>query len=489
MMPRRRRLDALLIAVGSPHPTAARAGAVAGIPPLGIAYVASVLRRAGLSIRIADLNVPGWTRRRMERCLRLQRPAVVGLSASTESYRNALRLAGWIRTIDPAARIVAGGPHVTFEDAAALRTGVVDVVVRGEGEQTAAELFPRLAAGEAPGEGIAGISYRGPEGIVRAAPRARIADLDTIPFPARDLLPLERYGSPGAVLTGRGCPGNCPFCSASAMSGGRRRVRDPRAVLDEIVSLRRSGIDEITFLDDTLTGDRGRLDTLLDGIERSRVRIGWTCESRIESVDPALLRRMGRLGCHGIQFGIESASERSQSLLGKRAVGARIDRVLEATRRAGITPVCTFILGLPWEDADAVGATIDLGLSIQRRYLARVGFGLLVCFPGTRFYSRGSRLGLRRRTGDFDRYTMHIPTCSTRHLDLDALRSLHFEAVLAQIRETPRALIELSPQSHWWAERLVPAGPSVRESRVVGPDRKERSDGKEDSRRGPGGDP
>ena len=131
------RLDVLLVAVGSPHPLAARLGSIAGIPPLGIAYIASVLRERGLSVRLVDLNVSGWTRERLRRCLNLQRPRIVGISCMTESYRNAIRLGAWIRRGWREVRIVVGGPHVTFEDAAALRTGVIDIIVRGEGEATA----------------------------------------------------------------------------------------------------------------------------------------------------------------------------------------------------------------------------------------------------------------------------------------------------------------------------------------------------------------
>ncbi len=475
-------LDVLLVAVGSPHPAAARLASRSGIPPLGIAYLAAVLRQRGIRVRIADLNVPGWTRERFKRCLELQRPKVVGLSCMTESYRNAIRLASWVRVTKPGIRLVAGGPHVTFEDAAALRTGVFDVVARGEGEHTCRELMPLLLeAGAGPVASIAGIrSVRGisflersgsavgatrtegggrsrrsarpdrtivdrPEDarVVRTEDRSFESDLDQFPWPTRDLLPMERYGSPGSLLTGRGCPGRCLFCAAAAMAGGRRRCRRPEAVIEEIAFLRASRISEIVFLDDTLTGDRQHLEDLLDGLERRRFRITWTCESRIEAMDPSLLRRMARLGCHGIQYGIESGSADSQRLLGKGASrGYR--GILEATHRAGITPVCSMILGLPWEDEAAVRTTIETGLEIQREFLARVGFGVLVCFPGTPFWRRASRFGLRRRTGDFDQYTMHTPTCETRHLSRQEMRRLQFEATVRQIREMPRELIALS---------------------------------------------
>jgi len=103
------RLDVLLIALGSPHPVAARMAAAAGIPPLGLAYLGAVLRRRGLRVRIADLNVPGWTAERLSRCLHLQRPPVVGLSCMTESYRNAVRLGAWIRRVHPGPGSWQGG--------------------------------------------------------------------------------------------------------------------------------------------------------------------------------------------------------------------------------------------------------------------------------------------------------------------------------------------------------------------------------------------
>jgi len=447
------RLDILLIAVGSPHPAAARVGRFAGIPPLGIAYLAAVLRRQKLRVRLADLNVPGWTRRRLTRCLEVERPPVVGISCTTESYRNAIRLAAMIRRHDSAIRIVVGGPHVTFLDEAALRTGHFDVVVRGEGERTVEELVPILIGGMGSIAPIGGISFLEAGRLKRTPPRERITDLDILPWPARDLLPMERYGSPGALLTGRGCPGSCPFCSASAMSGGRYRVRSVPNVIEEIQALLGAGIDEITFLDDTLTGDRPRLERLLDRLENDAIPIRWSCESRLEAVDRPLLRRMARLGCHSIQYGIESGSEETQDRLGKGTSVGRIESALRETDSAGIAPVCSFILGLPWENEASLLRTIDFALRLQRNYLARIGFGMLVCYPGTRFWTHATALGIKRRTHDFDLYTMHCPTCDTPFIDRENLRGLYFDAVLQQIRQTPPGLIELSPGAARWLAR------------------------------------
>ncbi len=439
-----RRLDALLIAMGTGVATAGRISSAIGLPPLGAAYLASVLRREGLTVRIADLNVPGWTRDRLKRCLELERPRIVGLSCMTESYRNAVRLGSWIRKTSPDTWVVAGGPHVSFLDEESLHTGAFQIVVRGEGEETVSELLPLLARGGVPNQGIRGISYMDGGRVVKAPSRGLIADLDTIPWPARDLLPLDRYGTPGALLTGRGCPGRCLFCSASAMAGGRYRPRHEDAVMDEIRYLSELGMEEIAFLDDTLTGDRERLERLLDRLDRSGLRFGWTCESRIEAVEPALLERMARLGCHGIQYGIESGSAGSQERVGKGRNEAGVEGILQATNRAGITPVCTFILGLPWEDASAVNRTIEFGLQIQERYLATVGFGVLVCYPGTPFWKRPGEYGLRRRVKDYDKYAMHLATVETRHLGLHTLQRLQFEATTRQVRSMPRALIELN---------------------------------------------
>ncbi len=439
-----RRLDALLIAMGTGVATAGRISSAIGLPPLGAAYLAAVLRREGLTVRIADLNVPGWTRDRMKRCLELERPRIVGLSCMTESYRNAVRLGSWIRRVNPDTWIVAGGPHVSFMDEESLHTGAFHIVVRGEGERTASELFPLLARGGMPDPGIRGISYMNGGRVVKAPSRGLIADLDSIPWPARDLLPLDRYGTPGAVLTGRGCPGRCLFCSASAMAGGRYRPRHEDAVINEIRYLSELGMEEIVFLDDTLTGDRERLERLLDRFDRSGLRFGWTCESRIEAVEPALLERMARLGCHGIQYGIESSSAESQERVGKGRNEAGVEGILQATNRAGITPVCTFILGLPWEDASAVNRTIEFGLQIQERHLATVGFGVLVCYPGTPFWKRPGEYGLRRRVRDYDQYAMHLATVETRHLGPHALQRLQFEGTIRQVRSMPPALVELN---------------------------------------------
>jgi anaerobic magnesium-protoporphyrin IX monomethyl ester cyclase len=445
------RLDALLIAVGSPHPMANRVAALAGIPPLGIAYLGGTLRKRGLAVRLIDLNVPGWSRDRLRHMIESERPKIVGLSCATESYRNAIRLGSWLRSVDREIRIVVGGPHVTFEDRQALRTGAFDVIVRGEGERTVEELFPRLVSGSSPDDRIRGITYRDGRGeIVRAPARPPIADLDSLPLPARDLLPLHRYGAPGAILTGRGCPGRCLFCAASAMSGGRYRVRHEESVMREMSLLRAAGIREILFVDDTLTGDRPRLERLLTLMERGKTRFEWACESRIEAVDAPLLKRMARCGCHSIQYGIESVSALTQRIVGKGAAAGGVESIIRATHRAGIMPVLSFIIGLPWEDDRAIRETISFAVRLQREYLARIGFGILVCYPGTPFWKRGEKWGIRRVVRDFDDYCMFVPTCETPHLDLEAQRSLYYQANLEQIRSVPRELFELSRKVERW---------------------------------------
>jgi radical SAM superfamily enzyme YgiQ (UPF0313 family) len=229
------------------------------------------------------------------------------------------------------------------------------------------------------------------------------------------------------------------------MSGGRRRVRSAENVVAELTELRGSGVEGVFFVDDTLTADPARLERLLDLMEAARLDLVWVCESRTDTVSLPLLRRMSDLGCVSVQFGVESGSQTLLDAMGKDTTLGQVERAVGWASAAGLSPVCSFIIGHPWDTEATIADTVEFAAGLQTRHLARCGFALLVPFPGTRLWRRGDELGLRRLTDDFDHYNMHTPVCATARLGPERLRALQFGAVRRLAEETGEAMSAMLP--------------------------------------------
>lgn len=443
-------LDVVLIAVNAPHPANVHAASVFRVTPLGVASLGAALERASFRAALVDMNAPPCPSDWVVRFTAHNRPRLIGLSCATESAGNCLRLARRLRAALPQALIVAGGPHWTFLPEAALTGGDIDAVAVREGDATIVELA-EAACGGGGLERIAGLVLpeRGARGelggVRRTAPRPLVADLDALPLPARHLFVPRERGDQASVLTGRGCPGRCAFCAAAAMAGGRRRARSPENVLAELVALSEAGATGVFFVDDTLTAEPPRLERLLDLMEEARLRLTWVCESRADTASRPLFARMAALGCASVQFGVESGCQELLDAMGKGTTLGQVEQAVAWAAAAGISPVCSFILGQPWDTPATIAASLEFAAGLQRRHLARCSFSVLVPFPGTRLWRHGERLGLRRLHEDFDRYTMHTPVCATASFGPEELRTWQYEAAARLADEVTEDLAAMLP--------------------------------------------
>ncbi|KPL19778.1 MAG: hypothetical protein AMJ92_00955 [candidate division Zixibacteria bacterium SM23_81] len=434
-----------LIASPTPSPLAAAASEFSCTPPLGLAYMAAVLRENGYRVQLVDLGLRCFTPRYLRRFLVIKRPRMVGISTLTESYPNAFRIATMVKEFCQRIPVVVGGPHVTFMADEVLENDCFDVVVLREGEHTLLELANFYIRGEGHLEAIEGICWRKGNHLHRSPPRPMMEKLDHIPLPARNLLFLDKYRNAGAVITGRGCPGRCIFCSAGAMSGGRYRKRSPEKVLWELRILRQMGMEFLLFVDDSLTADLDRLDRILYLMERAEIDLPWLCESRVDIEDPGFFQKMARAGCAGVQFGIESGCQRVLRGLGK---GTTLDQVVAAVAgaaKAGISPVGTFMIGLPQDTVETITETIQFAEELQREYYAQVGISIATPFPGTSMFRDAHRLGLAIQERDYGRYNLYTPVMQTKHLSREQIRNLHFESIDRLRRSTKPGMVNLFP--------------------------------------------
>jgi anaerobic magnesium-protoporphyrin IX monomethyl ester cyclase len=360
-------------------------------PPLGLAYVASALRQAGYGVDILDGTF-------LDDAALLEQAEkakadLVGVYSMITMKARALEVARRLR--GRSGLLVAGGPLPSTEPAGFL--GDFDVAVRGEGERTILELVKAFAGNGQPGDlhDIDGLSYRngGRDGVTNTADRVLAPDLDTLPFPARDLLPNAAYLRYGArkyghsitsVMTSRGCPFSCEFCS-NAVFRRTFRKRSAGNVVDEVEQVLGLGYERVHFADDVFTLDRSRLLQICSEIEHRGLHFEWECLARVDSIDREIAAAMRSAGCYRVFFGIESGVDEVLTRMGKRATSRQALQAVEAARSAGLRTGGFFILCYPGETDDTVLQTIRFATRLPLDYLS---FTMPYPIPGTKLYER-----------------------------------------------------------------------------------------------------
>lgn len=356
-------------------------------PPTGLCYMAAVLREHGYRVAIIDAEAEQLDERHtVARCLELN-PDVVGLSCKTLWVVGAHRVAVQLKGLRPALPIVVGGNHPSGIPERTLREfPCFDYVVRGEGELTLLELLRALNAGSDLRE-VKGLTLRLPDGQIHSAPaRERIADLDTLPPPAFDLLPelkthyipplntLERLPA-FSVIFSRGCPAHCTFCDKCVFHS-RVTKHSPEYIVRVLKNLYYDhGIRYLLFDDDNLLLNEPHLFRVLDLLEESGMDLRFTCQSRVDTISPQRLARLKRAGCRQILYGIESGSQTILDAMHKGITVAQIREAVAMTRRAGIRVFGFFIVGFPGETR----ATLDETLAL----IAGCDFDDIAVFPFT----------------------------------------------------------------------------------------------------------
>jgi len=356
-------------------------------PPLGVAYVAAALQAAGHDVRVLDCTF--LSRDEAARLALAARADVVGISCMATMEDDARWFAEHLR--GRCGLLVAGGPLPTCDPGAFLEH--FDVVVRGEGEQTMRELLAAREAGADLGA-VPGVACRRAAGAAPCAPPRPFArDLDALPFPARKLLPNARYIAFGkksygysitTVMSTRGCPFQCEFCS-NVVFGRSYRERSAQSVVDEIESCLALGYERISFADDVFTLNGCRVLEICAEIHRRRLRFAWECLGRVDTFDHATACAMKDAGCFRIFFGIESGNDAILRLMKKQITTAQAKSAVEAAYRAGLEVGAFFILCYPGETDDTVLETLRFARSLPLDY---AGLTMPYPLPGTALLER-----------------------------------------------------------------------------------------------------
>jgi anaerobic magnesium-protoporphyrin IX monomethyl ester cyclase len=395
------------------------------IPPLGIFYIAGLLDREGFPVTLLDMNVE-----EDDAALDLARFDVVGITCDTTRQANALALAALAKAAG--ALVVLGGPHPGYVEEELFQTGLVDLIVYGEGEHTMLAICEALEAGKDP-RAVPNLAYRGRDGrTVRNARKGFDDALDALPLPARHLVDMERYKTfrwaegraLTSICTSRGCPIDCNFCTATQFSGKVMRYRSVERVVDEVALLTGMGFGAVAVVDDNFVIHPRRVIAIMEETLRRRLDVWWWMFGSTHALwkNEDMVRAMAAGGVKTVYVGVESGDPRILRDVNKKQTPERVLECVRLLRKHGIQTLGSYILGNENDTRRSIRRTIDFAKALDTD---TAQFSLLTPYPGTRVHEQ-----LRARIFDRDyahydglRNVFRHPRLSHRELQLWLIRA------------------------------------------------------------------
>lgn len=421
--------------------------------PLGLAYLGAVLEKENIEVTILDALVEGWNNQHKLADGRFQigldfseiknrikdfQPHLVGISSMfTAQWQNAASVAEVVKNIDGNIPVVLGGAHPSAVPEEVLKDKNIDFVVIGEGERAFLRLLHAIEGKERLGS-LKSIAFRKNGKIIINNERDYIEDLDSLPFPARHLLPLEKYFEIGlshggvrrcrrfsSIVTSRGCPAQCVFCSVHKLWGRKYRTRSPEDVIAEIKLLKDNfGIEELSIEDDNFTLNKERAQRICELIKKECTGIVWDTPNGIAlySIDEGLIRKMQESGCYRISFAVESGNQKFLSEVIKKPLKLiRVPALVSCARRLGLEINVFFVIGVPGETEETIKDTF--------RFSRRIGvydpfISIATPYPGTEMLELCVEKGFLVKDFDFSRLTIHQYNIETPALPLKKIKKI-----------------------------------------------------------------
>lgn len=403
-------------------------------PPLGIAYMAGVLQENNIDVEILDASAEDMDFKDVEKELLKRKPDLVALTALTPTIGRALETAQVVKETLPDSIVVMGGYHPTFNFIETLEDENVDIVIRGEGEYIMLNLVQALE-NQSSLHDVKGIVFedKNSKEIVVNPEAPLIQDLDELPFPALNLLPMKKYRlldmdtHMTTMITTRGCPMQCSFCSSAAMHGKKIRERSVENIVDEIEYLKTNyDIDTIAFMDDTFTLKKRKVMAICDEILKRNIEIMWGCTSRVDTLDEKLLKKMKEAGCITIFIGVESADQQQLDNMCKNTTISKIENAFKIARKLKIRIIASVALGMPGDTKEIMNKTVKFVHKLKPNYAI---YSLATPYPGTRFYKEAFEKNLIK-IKDWSKYTLITPILETIDCSLNDMRKIQAKAFM-----------------------------------------------------------
>lgn len=386
------------------------------MPPIGMAYLLAAVEKAGLTALFHDDFVEQGNDEKLEELLRRERPELIGIPIYTSPvvYRFE-EISALIRRVLPGAKIVSGNLHANIYAKTLIEEGKLDLVVKGEGEETLVALAQALQNGDDLKE-VHGLFYKSQSGEVIETPnRANMPDISQFPYPAWHLMPWQKYNineigkvaSTGIfILASRGCPFSCDFCCVM-IQGTKRRRRSPEDLCDELEWLHKTyKFKSFHFIDAMWPINPAEAIAFCDEYKKRGLhkKMKWGTETRIDALDEASIKAMGEAGCRKVMFGIESGDEEILKSINKKTKISKARQIIEWSHKYKLSPTGFFIIGLPGETEEHIRKTIKHSLSLKLHFAK---FACFVPYPGTKLFTDLKAQNLFTDTVDWNRFTSY----------------------------------------------------------------------------------
>ncbi len=363
------------------------------LPPLGLAYIASVLEQAGHQVKIFDISALNLTRQEFKQKISEFQPALAGITVMTPGLFGALESARIAK--ECGAITVLGGPQLSIYPQETVSYPEVDYGIQGEGEYAILELTSALGKNQ-PVNAIKGLIYKH-NGEVLVNPPVIVDDLDSLPYPAYHLLPMEKYNSiigdypTSTIISSRGCPYRCHFCFKQP-SDDKVRFRSAAKVVSEMDYLVKNfKVREIMFYDDVMTFSRQHVMGICQEILARNIKVKWESPARVDNADKDLLDLMRRAGCVRLRYGVESGDETILKLMNKKIDLLQVRETFKLTKKTGMETFAYFMIGYAHETEATIKKTIALALDLDADWAM---FTMATPYPRTPLYDLALKEGI-----------------------------------------------------------------------------------------------
>ena len=401
-------------------------------PPMGIVFLAAVARENGYEVKILDANIEDNSWGNINLILADFKPDVVGISFTSLLAESASRVAELVKKTNNRIAVIAGGYHPTVMPRLVMENKNFDFSVVGEGEQTLMELIRELF-GSRNFNLVKGLVFRRGEEVVQTERRELINDLDVLPFPAYDLLPIGKYSNLASTrkpyvtfIRSRGCPFLCTFCGVQKMFGRRYRCQSPEKTMAEIdILVKDFRVKEINFRDSDFLIDRANVEKFCQLMIKKQHNLVWTCNARVDMVNEQILSLMKRAGCRLITYGVESGNLEILNRLRKGINPDQARQAITLAKKVKIKCALDIILGGVGETQTTFRETMDFIKDTDPDYAS---FSYLTAFPGSDLYEEAEKRGwfLNKEKND---YSYELVNLNATGMTTDELSKLFNQAM------------------------------------------------------------
>ncbi|HTY44720.1 MAG TPA: radical SAM protein [Patescibacteria group bacterium] len=429
-------------------------------PPLGLAYLAAVLRRHDhlAQITVIDANALRLSIAELVGRVIESAPDAVGFTMTSPQVAVSLEAIRQIKSVKKIP-VIVGGPHPTVREEELMREDAIDVVVRSEAEETIVQLYEYFKGSGSLGA-IKGISFKEQGRLFRNPDRPLIEDLDRLPFPAWELFPLGRYGSIAGkskfclpIMSSRGCPFGCIFCYKGVF-GRQYRVRSPSSVIEELRYLVDTfGIREFVILDDNFALDEARAVQICEGIIKSRIGLPWRLSNSVavKSSSSQLFLKLKEAGCYQVSIGVESGNQRVLDHIQKGIRLDQIENTFRLAKEAGLETVAFFMIGNLSENEQTMDETIRFAVKLDPDFAQ---FTVATPYPGTQMYDIVKAQG-RLLSDNWEDFASYAGVAVFAHKDLTpALMERKYKEAYRRFYLRPRYILKRLRKMLSWREFL-----------------------------------